>query len=197
MKLDLVSEEVAKMGAVDVSAQVQSLKGKDQDYVMFQGLVGGEPIPTVIKQCRKLGMKCQFMGTFWDCHETLLSKLGPDGDGFLGVSPYCYWYMDDVPMIRKIKEYNAIHHPEVTYRPAAYMQGFVTGMIFVEVLRRADKAQALNFEGMVKALHWLRDFDSGGLTAPLTIRRNRFPVGRIWRAKNGMFEPASGWIKVR
>ncbi len=197
MKLNLVAEEVAKMRATDVSAQVQDLKEKAPDFVIFHGFVGGQPVPTVVKQCRESGLKCQFMGTFWDCHETLIGKLGADGDGFLGVSPYCYWSMENVPMIRKIREYNAKHHPEVKYRPATYMQGFATGLIFVEVLRRADKAQKLNFEGMVEALHSLKDFQTDGLTAPLTILNNRFPVGRIWRANKGMFEPASDWIKVR
>jgi branched-chain amino acid transport system substrate-binding protein len=197
MKLNLVAEEVAKMGATDVTAQVQSLKEKNPDYVIFHGFVGGQPIPTAIRQCRENGMKCQFMGTFWDCHETLIEKLGPDGEGFLGVSPYCYWSMEDVPMIRKIKEYNAKHHPEVKYRPSTYMQGFATGLIFVEVLKRADKAQKLNFEGMVEGLHSLKDFQTDGLTGPLTILNNRFPIGRIWRANKGVFEPASDWIKVR
>jgi branched-chain amino acid transport system substrate-binding protein len=197
MKLRLVAEEVTKIGETEVSAQVKNLKDKDPDYVIFHGFVGGQPIPTVVKLARESGMACQFMGTFWECHETLLDKLGQYGEGYLGISPYCYWSMEDVPMIKKIRNYNAQHFPDVKYRPAAYMQGFATGLIFVEVLKRADKAKKLDFDGMVEALHSLKDFETEGLTAPLTILNNRFPVGRIWKANKGIFEPASDWIKVR
>jgi branched-chain amino acid transport system substrate-binding protein len=199
MKLNLVAEEVAKIGSTDISAQVANLKQKNPDYVILHGFVAGAPVPMLIKQCRDEGMKCQFMGTVWDSQETLIDKLGPLAEGFLGVSPYCNWWMEDVPMIRKIRAYNAKHHPDVQFRPNTYMQSFATGLIFVEVLRRADKANKLNFEGMVAALSSLKDFETGGLTAPLTLLNNRFPVGRIWRinAEKGRFEPASDWIPVR
>jgi branched-chain amino acid transport system substrate-binding protein len=199
MKLHLVAEEVAKVGATDISAQMKNLKEKNPDYVILHGFVGAAPVPALIQQCRDLGMKCQFMGTFWDSNEILMEKLGPLADGFLGVSPYCNWWMDDVPMIRKIHEYNAKRYPEVKSRPNAYMQGFATSLVFAEVLRRADKANKLNFEGMAEALASLKDFQTGGLTAPLTLLNNRFPVGRIWRinAEKGRFEPASDWIHVR
>jgi branched-chain amino acid transport system substrate-binding protein len=199
MKLNLVAEEVAKIGAADVAAQVENLRQKDPDYIIFQGFVGNQPMPAVIKQCRDLGMKCQFMGTFWDSNEILFERLGPLVDGFLGVSPYCNWWTEDAPMIQKIRAYNAKHHPEVQERPVAYMQGFTTGLIFVEVLRRAEKAKKLNYEGMVEALGSIRDMDTGGLTAPLTLLSNRFPVGRIWRAsaEKARFEPASDWIHLR
>jgi branched-chain amino acid transport system substrate-binding protein len=112
--------------------------------------------------------------------------------------------MEDVPMIQKIKQFNANHHPEVTFRPNSYMQGFVTGMIFVECLKRADRAGQLNSDGLVKALKSLKGFETGGLTAPLTIKNNRFPVARIWQAsvEKGIFEPAplpkglEHWIRI-
>jgi len=49
----------------------------------------------------------------------------------------------------------------------------------MEVWRRTDKANKLNFEGTTEALTSLKDFETGGLTAPLTLLNNRFPVGRI------------------
>ena len=189
--LRLVAEEVAKLGAEDVSAQVKSLKEKDPDYVIFQGYLVS-PMPEVIKQCRELGMTCTFTGTYWGTTRMLLNKLGPLADGYLGVSPYNFWWMDDVPMIRKIKAYNAANHPDVTYRPSFYMQGFATGLIFVECLKRAEKAGELNGDGLVRALKSLKGFETGGLTGPLTNRNNRFPVAQIWlaNASTGVFEPA-------
>ena len=110
----------------------------------------------------------------------------------------------DVSKDPKIKQFNANHHPDIMFRPNSYMQGFVTGMIFVECLKRAERAGQLNSDGLVKALKSLKGFETGGLTAPLTIKNNRFPVARIWQAnvEKGIFEPAplpaglEHWIRI-
>ncbi len=197
LKLDLVAEEVAAVGAVDVTSQVLDLKRKNPDYVIFQGYVMA-PVATVIKQCRDFGMKCQFMGTFWGASKMLIDNLGPLAEGYMAVNPYMYWWNEEVPMIKKIREYSQKVHPDVKYRDNSYMQAFMTGLIFVECLKRADKAGQLNGEGLVKALASIKDFDSGGLSAPYTIKNNKFPVARVWKVnvEKKIFEPASDWMTV-
>ena len=94
-------------------------------------------------------------------------------------------------MIKRIKAYTAKYYPDVTFRGNGYMMGFVSGLIFLEATRIADEAGELHFEGLVKGLHSIKNLDTGGLTAPLTIRNNRFPVATLWRAnpKDLTFEP--------
>jgi branched-chain amino acid transport system substrate-binding protein len=41
-------------------------------------------------------------------------------------------------------------------------------LVWSEALKRADKSNALNGEGVKAALETLRDFDLGGLTNPVT-----------------------------
>lgn len=197
LNLELVAEEVAQVGAIDVTSQVLDLKRKNPDFVIFQGFVV-EPVITVIKQCRDFGMKCQFMGTFWGASKMILENLGPLAEGYLAVNPYMYWWNDDVPMIKNIKEYSAKKYPNVTYRDNSYMQGYMTGLIFVECLRRADKAGELNYDGLVKALQSLKGFETGGLSAPYTNENNKFPVARVWKANvsKKILEPASDWITL-
>ncbi|MCX5860726.1 MAG: ABC transporter substrate-binding protein [Deltaproteobacteria bacterium] len=197
LKLDLVAEEVAQVGAVDVTSQVLDLKRKTPDFVIFQGFVV-DPVQTVIKQCRDFGMKCKFMGTFWGASKMIIENLGPLAEGYMAVNPYMYWWNEDVPMIQKIREYTQKKYPNVKDRDNSYMQGFMTGLIFVECLKMADKAGQLNGEGLVKALSSLKDFDSGGLSAPYTIKNNKFPVARVWKAnvEQKIFEPVSDWMTV-
>jgi branched-chain amino acid transport system substrate-binding protein len=79
------------------------------------------------------------------------------------------------------------------------MQGFMTGLIFTECMRRADRAAGgLTRETVVQALSGLRDFDSGGLAAPFTNKNNRFPVARVWKVNTlkGIYEPASEWLRL-
>ncbi|MGD2015455.1 MAG: ABC transporter substrate-binding protein, partial [Desulfobacterales bacterium] len=123
--LNLVAEEVAKVGGVDVASQVLDLKRKKAEYVIFQGFVLS-PVPAVIKQARDYGLKVKFMGTHWGTHKMLLDKMGPLAEGYLGVMPYAFYYQGDIPMIQKIRAWNQKHHPDVTYRPTSYMQGFLT-----------------------------------------------------------------------
>ena len=195
--LNLVAEEVAKVGGVDVASQVLDLKRKNAEYVIFQGFVLS-PVPAVIKQARDYGLKAKFMGTHWGTHKMLLDKLGPLAEGYLGVMPYAFYYQDDIPMIKKIRAWNEKHHPDVKYRPTSYMQGFFTGLVFVECLKRADKAGDLTGDGLVKALQSIKNFDVGGLMAPITVVNNKIPMGRVYKANvsKKIFEPISDWIRT-
>ncbi|MDX2501564.1 MAG: ABC transporter substrate-binding protein [Deltaproteobacteria bacterium] len=195
--LNLVAEEVAKVGGVDVASQVLDLKRKKAEYVIFQGFVLS-PVATVIKQARDYGLKAKFLGTHWGTHKMLLDKMGPLAEGYLGVMPYAFYYQDDIPMIKKIRAWNQKHHPKVKYRPTSYMQGFFTGLVFVECLKRADKAGDLTGDGLVKALQSIKNFDVGGLMAPITVVNNKIPMGRVYKANvsKKIFEPISDWIRT-
>jgi branched-chain amino acid transport system substrate-binding protein len=191
LRLSLVTEQIADIKGGDITAQVDALEKARPDYVVIHGFLVA-PVPDLIKQCREAGMKCSFIGTFWGATELLLEKLGPLAEGYLAVNPYSYWSMDE-PMIKKIKDYNAKNYPDVKYRPIYYMHGFLTGLVFTETLKRADKAGELNYDGITKALQSLKNFDTGGLTPPLTIKNNRFPVARVWKAnvEKKTFEPVT------
>lgn len=195
--LNLVAEEVSKVGGVDVSTQVLDMKRKNAEYVIFQGFVLS-PVDAVIKQSRDYGLKAKFMGTFWGTHKMLLDKLGPLAEGYMGVMPYAFYWQEEIPMIKKIRAWNEKHHPDISYRPTSYMQGFMSGLILIESLRRADAMGQLNGEGLVKALQSIENLDVQGLMAPVSIVSNKIPMGRVYRAnsKTKMFEPVSDWINV-
>jgi branched-chain amino acid transport system substrate-binding protein len=204
LKIKIEAEIVVPFKQTNFTNEIALLKEKNPDYVIFQGFVL-KPLPTVIKQCKAAGITSKFMGTFWTATKKVLDELGPAAEGYLVVNPYAYWGDVDVPMIKKIMDYTAQNYPEVKYRPNYYMQGFATGLVYVEVLRRADKAGKLNYDGLVEALRSLKNFDTDGLMAPISIVGNRFPAAQIVQANvtKGTFEPAplpSGlakWITIR
>jgi hypothetical protein len=53
----------------------------------------------------------------WGAQKNLDEALGPDGPEFLAASPYAYWRMEDVPMIKKIRDYTAKHYPTLNTVP--------------------------------------------------------------------------------
>jgi len=197
LRLRLVAEEVVPLGAKDLAPQIADLKSNDPDFVIFHGFLFA-PVPQVMKACKDLGMQCRFMGTFYLSSKWMLDKLGPLAEGYKAVSPFVYWSDQEVPMIKRLKDYTARNHPEATFRDVYYMRGVMSALIAAECMRRADRAGQLNREGVAKALQTLKDFTSGGLSAAWTIRNNRFPVAKVWAAKpeKGIYEPASDWIRL-
>jgi branched-chain amino acid transport system substrate-binding protein len=199
MKLNLVAEEISKVGGVDITTQILDMKRKKVDYCIFHGFVT-TPINTVMKQSKDYGLKCQFMGTFWSTEKHLLDQLGPLADEYVGVTAFSFYYQDEYPMIKKIRAWTKEHHPKMeAYRSQAYMQVFMGTTLFIESMRRADKAGELNGEGLTKAMQSIKDFDVGGLMPPVTMIHNSIPVGRIVRgnAKTMQFDPITDWIHLK
>ena len=194
--LKVVAEEVTKAGGVDVTTNILNMKQKNVEFCIFQGYVN-DPIAQVMKQSKDYGLKCQFMGTFWSTEKHLLDALGPLADEYIGVTAYSYYYQDQYPMIKKIREWIQKHNPKgAEYRSQAYMQVFMGTTLMIEALKRADKAGPVTGDSLVKAFQSIKNFDVGGLMPPVTIKGNSIPVGRIVRgnSKTGKFDPITDWI---
>ena len=194
--IDVVAEIVTKAGAVDVTSEVLQLKKQNPDYVIFQGYILS-PIVEVIRATKDFGLKTRFMGTFWSMDTTMLEKLGPDAEGYMGVNPYAYYYEDSAPGIAAMRAYNQKAHPEVKYRPNSYIQGWFTGMVYVEAVRRVVAAgKPVTGENLAAVLDTIKDWDTGGVTGKVTFTNHKAGVGRVYKANptKGVFEPASDWI---
>lgn len=181
-------------GSVDVSTEVIKLRRARPDYTIFHGYILA-PIPEFITQGKQQGMTSQWMGTFWTMDNSTVMKMGPDGDGFMGVMPFRYYYdTEPAPMLEKIRALR----PE--YQSVPYMQGFVAAMLFLESAKRCLEAKKpLTGDNMKAALNSLKDFDTGGVIGvPITISGNSIPVGRVYKAdmKAQKMLPASDWIRL-
>ena len=181
-------------GSVDVSTEVIKLRRAKPDYTIFHGYILA-PIPEFITQGKQQGMTSQWMGTFWTMDNSTVMKMGPDGDGFMGVMPFRYYYdTEPAPMLEKIRAMR----PE--YQSVPYMQGFVAAMLFLESAKRCLEAKKpLTGDNMKAALNSLKDFDTGGVIGvPITISGNSIPVGRVYKAdmKAQKMLPASDWIRL-
>ena len=182
-------------GSVDVSTELIKLRRAAPDYTIFHGYVLA-PIPEFVQQGKQMGMTSKWMGTFWTMDSSTVMKMGEAGDGFMGVMPFRYYYDDSAkaPMLEKIRAMR----PE--YQSTAYMQGFVTAMLFTEAAKRTLEAgKPLNGDNLKAALNSIKDFDTGGIIGtPISIPGNSIPVGRVYRAdmKAQRMVPASDWISV-
>ena len=182
-------------GSVDVSGEVIKLRRAAPDYTIFHGYILA-PIPEFITQGKQQGMTSKWMGTFWTMDSSTVMKMGEAGDGFMGVMPYRYYYDTTAksPMLDKIRQL----HPD--YQSTAYIQGFLTAMLFTEAAKRTLNAnKELSGKNLKAALDSIKDFDTGGLIGVLiTIKGNSIPVGRVYKAdmKAQKMVAASDWIAL-
>jgi branched-chain amino acid transport system substrate-binding protein len=196
--VEVVAEIVTKVGAVDVTTEVLTLKKAQPDYCIFQGYVLS-PITEVIRGARDFGLKTTFMGAMWSVDKAIIDKLGPDAEGYMGVNPYAYYY-EEVPGIVAMRKYNEKAHPGVKYQPNSYIQGWFTGMVFVETIRRTVEAgKPVTGDNLRQALAGIKDWDIGGIIGKVSFVDNKVPTGRVYRAnvQKGTFEPASDWITLK
>lgn len=193
--LKMTETIVTPPSAVDVSTEILKLRRANPDYTIFHGYVLA-PLPEFMSQAKQMGLATKFMGTFWSMDNSLWAKVGEPADGFMGVMPYRYYYDTDgkSPMLEKIRQMR----PE--YQSTAYMQGFLTAMLFLESAKRTLAAgKPLDGANLKAALNSLKDFDTGGLIGvPISIPGNSIPVGRVYRfdAAKKLMVADSDWIKV-
>lgn len=196
--IDVVAEIVTKVGAVDVTTEVLTLKKAQPDFCIFQGYVLA-PIPEVVRAAKDFGLKTTFMGVFWSVDKSIIDKLGADAEGYMGVNPYAYYY-ENAPGIAAMRNYNLRVHPNEKYRPNSYIQGWFTGMVFVEAINKVLAAKkAVTGDNLKDALPMIRNWDTGGISGKVTFVGNKAGVGRVYRAnaKRGIFEPVSDWLYVK
>ncbi|WP_321342123.1 ABC transporter substrate-binding protein [Breoghania sp.] len=194
--LEVVEEIITPPTAVDVSTEVLKLRRARPDYTIFHGYVLA-PVPEFISQARQLGLETKFMGTFWSMDSSLWAKVGDLADGYMGVMPYRYYYdeAENAPMLEQIRQMR----PD--YQSTAYMQGFLSAMLFTEAAKRTlDDGKELNAVNLKASLNSIRDFDTGGIIGtPISIPGNSIPVGRIYQydASAQKMVPASDWISLQ
>lgn len=194
--LKVAVEIMTPPGSVDVSTEIAKLRRAAPDFVIFHGYILG-PIPEFIGQSRKMGMKTQFMGTFWSMDSSTVMQMGENAEGFMGVMPYRYYYDTSAkaPMLDKIRQMR----PE--YQSVPYMQGFLSAMLYVEAAKRTLEAgKDMSAANLKAALDSIRNFDTGGIIGvPISIRGNTIPVGRIYKADVAQkrMVPASDWISLQ
>jgi branched-chain amino acid transport system substrate-binding protein len=196
--IDVAAEVVTKVGAVDVTTEVLALKKAQPDYCIFQGYVLA-PIPEVIRAAKDFGLKTTFMGIFWSMDKSIIDKLGADAEGYMGVNPYAYYY-ENAPGIAAMRKYNERVHPSEKYRPNSYIQGWFTGMVYVEAINKVlAENKLVTGDNLKDALPKIRNWDTGGISGMVTFIDNKAAVGRVYRAnvQKGIFEPVSDWIYVK
>ncbi len=193
--VDVVDQEVVSLRALDATSQLLNMKKFNPDYAIIQETIMATS--TILRDAKKLGIKTKFIALNWAIDEKLVKIAGDAAEGLIGCIPFALWTDSDLPGIKLAKEVNAKYHPDIKYRTVRYIQGLAAMYVMAEALRRAG--DNLTGEGVKNALESLRDFNTGGLTGPITFTKESHKGAnslRLYMVKGGKLVPITDYITI-
>ena len=100
--------------------------------------------------------------------------------------------------MKKMREMNSKYNPKKKEQPGWYSQGWTQAIVLVEALKRGGRD--LTRDSLIKAYESIENFDTGGLTGPITfgpdIRKGGNYV-RLYKSdvKNKQLIAITDWMK--
>ena len=193
--IEIVAEIETEPAGIDVAPEVLKLRRAQPDFVIFHGYVA-TTWPEVMAQAVQTGVDATFMGTFWAMEPLIIRQLGPLADRYMGVFPYrYYWEQEESATLRLMAQVTGAE-----YLPTYALQGWFSGMILTEAIRRTlDAGRELTGDNLKAAIDSIEGWDTGGLIGlPVSFKNNSIPIGRIYRgnAATGRMDPVSDWIRL-
>jgi branched-chain amino acid transport system substrate-binding protein len=162
--IEVVDEEILPGVFQDANSQLLTMKQKEADYAYINVTVTG--VSVVLKGAKALGLTTKFGSNPYGFSEQLPLVAKEAAEGVTGVMPHVP-FGTPVPGMKALEDFHKANHPNDTH-DAMYVRGWAGAIVWVEALKRADKAGQLNGPGVRAAIETFKDFDLGGLTSPVT-----------------------------
>jgi branched-chain amino acid transport system substrate-binding protein len=155
--------------ALDTKSQVMELKKFKPDVVWHGNTVMS--VSATIRDEYALGLGADNIIDNWGFDENLPRLAGPAAEGAIGATP-CAFYGQPVKNMDIVVESAKKYSPGVPQgkRTIHTVQAWGDALIIWEAMKRADKAGALNGEGIMKiGFESMRNYDIGLGAAPITF----------------------------
>ena len=191
--VEIVDKEIIGLRDLDATTQLLNMQKKNPDFAINQHTLMATA--TILKDARKLGLKNKFIGLNWTFSEKLIEMAGDAAEGFMAPMPFAFWTetkLKGVQFMHKVrKEMSGKDDPQ----PVNYTQGFISGYLLVEALKKAGNN--LTGENIKKVLE-SNTFDMMGLSADIAYRpelRKPNLSAKMYIIKKGKVEPLTGFLK--
>ena len=156
-------DQIIGLRATDAVSQLTNMKKFNPDWAWIGGTTPSAAV--TIKDASKLGLKTKFLINVWGFDENMPKLAGEAAnERAYGMAPFTF-YGADVPGMKPILEMHKSKHPDDSHL-VRYVQSWTSMMVMWEALK---KAETLDGPGVQAALETLKDFDTGGLSAPITF----------------------------
>ncbi len=153
---EILGDENVDLKAIETNSQLLSVKNKGADFAWIGGTTNSTAV--ILKDAKKLGLKTKFFSNIWGIDESTPKLAAGAEEGAL-VMAGSTTYGAKVPGMKLLEQITK-NQPQ----PTPFIRGYVSMMILVEALKRADKKGPITGESVKDALETFRDFDTGGLT---------------------------------
>ena len=184
-------------GATDLTPELTQIQSFGAEYIIVQNVAS--PAALAMRNAKDLGMEATFVCLNWCADESLVELAGDAAEGVVGTLPFTPPSVD-VPgddAVRKYVDENT--DKSLDEWGLHYAQGWWTMAVMVEGIDRVVKeGKELNGENIKAALEGIKDYDTGGITAPISFsagdRRGNKAL-RLFQVENGTWKQISDYIE--
>jgi branched-chain amino acid transport system substrate-binding protein len=154
-------------GSTDYTAELTKIRESGAQYIVFQNTSG--PASVAIKNAHDLGLQAKFFCLNWCTNEVMTKLAGDAAEGLIGsvlFSPPG----EGVTGLDDAAAYLQQHGSTLDDKGFLYGQGWTMMRVMLEGVRRtvADQKE-LKGENIKASMESIHDFDTGGVTPPITF----------------------------
>jgi branched-chain amino acid transport system substrate-binding protein len=194
--IKLADKEIVNFGAIEATTQVLAIKKANVDCIVIGGSVV-QNCNVLLRELKKYSLAMPVLGSWATCTEYLVEVARDAAKNYYGTTKFASWYDEGtgVKLMREItKKYKTSEQKLFTGR--LYTAGWFTSMVAAEGMKRAGRD--LGVETYVGGIESMRNFDSGGISAPITYGENNHYGNKSWKVykanvEKKILEPVTDW----
>jgi branched-chain amino acid transport system substrate-binding protein len=190
--------EVPSQGpTADHTPQLTQIKDYGATHVFFQNVPS--PPAKTMRDAKALGLtsNIQFFCLNYCSHELFIKLAGDASENVLGVIPYSA----DAEGAKVPLDYAKKKGINLANGESGFVQGWYFGVIMTEGIERTVKAgKPLTGENIKASLESLKDFSTGGVSAPITFTATDHRGTRaikVYQVKGGKWTAVSDFITAK
>lgn len=154
-------------GATDYVAELAQMQQFGANYVIVHTV--SSPAAVLLKDAKSQGFDAQFVLLNWCADEILTNLAGDAAEGVVGAIPFTP-PTSSVPGHNDADEFLKSMGSSLEEKGLHYSQGWWTMATMVEGIRRViEEGKEVNGENIRAALETISNFDTGGVTSPISF----------------------------
>jgi branched-chain amino acid transport system substrate-binding protein len=154
-------------GVTDYVAELAQMQTFGANYVVVHTV--SSPASVLLKDAKSQGFEAQFVMLNWCADEILINLAGDAAEGVIGAIPFTP-PTSPVPGHEDADAFLKTKGSSLEAKGLHYTQGWWTMATMVEGIRRVVKeGKEVNGENIRAALETISNFDTGGVTSPITF----------------------------
>ncbi len=182
-------------GATDLTPQLTQIKDSGANYVFIQNTAA--PASLALKNAKTLGLTTQFVCLNWCANELLVKLAGADAEGVVGAIPFSPAGAGAEAALAFAKEKGI----DFGGADSSFVQGWTAMSILVAGIdKTAADGKELTGENIKASLETLNNFDTGGVTQPITFSATDHAGSKalkVFQVKGGKWEGITDFMTAK